>query len=150
MMYQGLFGVFPFTVSDSDVCTFRDFRQSRELQFAEHKTLDGLDRLQHTGRSLDPISLNVLIAPLNGVYTVELRLRALDLVSRLGKELPLVIGRKISLRGPSFKETVRFEVRELSDILASHDSDNQFARTKGYPARGRSGPITSTSASRKR
>ena len=94
MMYQGLFGVFPFLVSDSDICTFRDFRQSRELQFAEHKTLDGLDRLQHTGRSLDPISLNVLIAPLNGVYTVELRLRALDLVSRLGKELPLVIGLK--------------------------------------------------------
>ena len=94
MMYQGLFGVFPFTVADSDVCTFRDFRQSRELQFAEHKTLDGLGRLQHTGRSLDPISLNVLIAPLNGVYTVELRLRALDLVSRLGKELPLVIGLK--------------------------------------------------------
>ena len=94
MMYQGLFGVFPFTVSDSDICTFRDFRQSRELQFAEHKTLDGLGRLQHTGRSLDPISLNVLIAPLNGVYTVELRLRALDLVSRLGKELPLVIGLK--------------------------------------------------------
>ena len=93
-MYQGLFGVFPFTVSDSDICTFRDFRQSRELQFAEHKTLDGLGRLQHTGRSLDPISLNVLIAPLNGVYTVELRLRALDLVSRLGKELPLVIGLK--------------------------------------------------------
>lgn len=94
MMYQGLFGVFPFTVSESDICTFRDFRQSRELQFAEHKTLDGLSRLQHTGRSLDPVSLTVIIAPLNGVYTVEPRLRALDLLSRTGVELPLVIGLK--------------------------------------------------------
>lgn len=94
MMYQGLFGVFPFLVSDSDVCTFRDFRQSRELQFAEHKTLDGLGRLQHTGRTLDPVSLSVLIAPLNGVYTVELRLRGLDALSKKGEELPLVIGLK--------------------------------------------------------
>lgn len=94
MMYQGLFGVFPFYVSEADVCTFRDFKESRELQFAEHKTLDGLSRLQHTGRSLDPVSLTVIIHPLNGVYTVELRLRALDLVSRAGQELPLVIGLK--------------------------------------------------------
>lgn len=94
MMYQGLFGVFPFTVSEADICTFRDFRQSRELQYVEHKTLDGLGRLQHTGRSLDPVSLNVLIAPLNGIYTVEARLRALDIISRAGRELPLVIGLK--------------------------------------------------------
>lgn len=94
MMYQGIYGVFPFYVSDADVCTFRDFKQSREFQFVEHKTLDGLGRLQHTGRNLDPVSLNVLIVPLNGVYTVELRLRALDLVSRAAQELPLVIGLK--------------------------------------------------------
>lgn len=94
MMYQGLFGVFPFLVSESDVCTFRDFKQSRQLQYAEHKTLDGLARLQHTGRSLDTVSLTVIVVPLNGVYTVELRLRALDLITRLGNELPLVIGLK--------------------------------------------------------
>lgn len=94
MMYQGLFGVFPFLVSESDVCTFRDFRESREIQFAEHKTVDGLSRLQHTGRNLDSVSLNVLIVPLNQVYTVELRFRALDLVSRQGVEMPLVIGLK--------------------------------------------------------
>ncbi len=39
---QGLFGVFPFTVSDSEVCTFRDLKKSRELAYVEHKTLDGL------------------------------------------------------------------------------------------------------------
>lgn len=66
MMYQGLLGAFPFTVSESEVCTFRDLRQSRELNYVEHKTLDGLSRLQHTGRSLDPVSFSVLIAPLAG------------------------------------------------------------------------------------
>lgn len=94
MMYQGLFGVIPFYVSEADVCTFRDFKQSREIQFAEHQTLAGLARLQHTGRSLDPVTFNVLIVPLNQIYTVELRLRALDLISSQGRELPLVIGLK--------------------------------------------------------
>ena len=94
MMYQGLFGVFPFTVSDSEVCTFRDFRESREIQFAEHRTLDGLGRLQHTGRSLDPVSLTVIIVPLSGVSTIEWRLRALSLIAKAGKQLPLVIGLK--------------------------------------------------------
>ncbi len=93
-MYQGLYGVFPFLVSESDVCTFRDLKQSRELQYVEHKTLDGLGRLQHTGRSLDPVSFSVIVAPLNGVYTVEARFRALDLITRAGLELPLVIGLK--------------------------------------------------------
>ena len=94
MMYQGLFGVIPFYVSEADICTFRDFKQSREMQFVEHKTLDGLGRLQHTGRSLDPISFNVIVVPMNQVYTVEMRLRALDALSRLGQEMPLVIGLK--------------------------------------------------------
>lgn len=124
MMYQGLFGVFPFIVSESDVCTFRDFRQSREYQFAEHKTLDGLSRLQHTGRNLDPLSLNVLIAPLQGNFTVELRLRALDLLSRAGKELPLVIGLKYHglyvLKSYDItRRQVHFGVTQSADIALS-------------------------------
>lgn len=94
MMYQGLLGAFPFTVSESEVCTFRDLKQSRELNYVEHKTLDGLSRLQHTGRSLDPISFSVLIVPLAGFSTVELRLAALNALARSGSEMPLVIGLK--------------------------------------------------------
>lgn len=94
MMYQGLLGVFPFTVSESEVCTFRDLKQSRELNYVEHKTLDGLSRLQHTGRSLDPVSFSVIIVPLKGFSTVELRLAALNALARSGCELPLVIGLK--------------------------------------------------------
>ncbi len=91
---QGLYGVFPFTVSDSEVCTFRDLKRSRELVYAEHKALDGLSRLQHTGRNLDVVSFNVLIVPLGTTFTVEMRLRALEALSLLGTELPLVIGLK--------------------------------------------------------
>lgn len=42
MMYQGLLGAFPFTVSEFEVCTFRDLKVSREQVYAEHKTLAGL------------------------------------------------------------------------------------------------------------
>lgn len=91
---QGLYGLFPFTVSDSEVCTFRDLKRSRELVYAEHKALDGLSRLQHIGRNLDTVSFNVLIVPLGITSTVELRLRALEALSLLGTELPLVIGLK--------------------------------------------------------
>lgn len=91
---QGLYGVFPFTVSDSEVCTFRDLKKSRELVYAEHKALDGLSRLQHTGRNLDKVSLTVQIVPLGAVSTVDARLLALEALSLLGTELPLVIGLK--------------------------------------------------------
>ena len=91
---QGLFGVFPFTVSDSEVCTFRDLKKSRELAYVEHKTLDGLGRLQHTGRNLDPVSFTVQIVSLGATSTVDARLLALEALSLLDTELPLVIGLK--------------------------------------------------------
>ena len=37
MMYQGVLGTFFFTVTDAEVATFRDLKQQREIQFAEHK-----------------------------------------------------------------------------------------------------------------
>lgn len=91
---QGLYGAFPFTVSEIEVCTFKEIKQTREKVYAEHKALDGLPRLQLTGRNLDSVSLNILVAPANGLSTVELRLRALEALSLLGTELPLVIGLK--------------------------------------------------------
>lgn len=91
---QGLYGTIIFTVSDSEVCTFRDLKESRELVYAEHKALDGLSRLQHGGRNLDTFSFNVLLAPLSGISTVEARLRLLKLTSATGLQMPLVIGLK--------------------------------------------------------
>ncbi|WP_288956931.1 phage tail protein [uncultured Desulfovibrio sp.] len=94
MMYQGLLGAFPFTVSELEVCTFRDLKVTREQVYAEHKTLAGLPKLQHTGRNLDPLSLAVQIVPLTAVSTVGLRLCALAAVAESGDELALVIGLK--------------------------------------------------------
>lgn len=91
---QGLYGIFPFTVTEAEVCTFRDFRMNRELAYAEHKCLSGLSKLQYTGRNLDTASLNVQIVPLGVVSTVEARLRLLQGLSLLGTEVPLVIGLK--------------------------------------------------------
>ncbi len=91
---QGLYGLFPFTVSDSEVCTFRDLKRSRELVYAEHKALDGLSRLQHTGRNLDTVSLTNQIVPIGILSTVKFKHRALDALSLLATELPLVIGIK--------------------------------------------------------
>ena len=41
MMYQGVLGTFFFTVTDMEVATFRDLKQQREIQFAEHKCVSG-------------------------------------------------------------------------------------------------------------
>lgn len=92
MMYQGLLGAFPFTVSEVEVCTFRDLSFSREQVYAEHKVVSGLPRLQHTGRNLDPVSLTVRIVPLTPLSTVGVRLRLLEALAASGDELPLVIG----------------------------------------------------------
>ncbi|MBQ3059617.1 MAG: phage tail protein [Desulfovibrio sp.] len=92
MMYQGLLGLFPFTVSEAEVCTFRDLKVTREQVYAEHKVVSGLPKLQHMGRNLDPVSLTVQIVPLGEFSTVNLRLRALEGLTATGEEMPLVIG----------------------------------------------------------
>lgn len=94
MMYQGLFGVFPFTVSEMEVCTFRDLKKSHKQVYVEHKALDGLGRLQHTGRELETITLTVQVVALSTISTVGMRLAALNLMVESGDELPLVIGLK--------------------------------------------------------
>lgn len=93
-MYQGLLGIFPFTVTEFEVSTFRDLKFSREQVYAEHRVLSGIPCLQHTGRNLDPVSLTVQIVPLTPISTVGLRLRLLESMAAGGDEMPLVIGLK--------------------------------------------------------
>lgn len=93
MMYQGVIGAFPFTVTDSMVATFRNLKRKRGIVFAEHKVAAGLPKLQHTGRELDEIGLQVIIHPIiAGGLTVDARLLALRALAATGRELPLVIG----------------------------------------------------------
>ena len=83
MMYQGVLGTFFFTVTDAEVATFRDLKQQREIQFAEHKCVSGLPKVQHTGQlfPLTPLAL-----------TVDMRIDALRELAVLGEEVPLVLG----------------------------------------------------------
>lgn len=92
MMYQGLLGAFPFSVSPLEICTFRDYSRNHEQTYAEHKVCDGLPRLQYTGRNLDTAELAVIIAPVGVLSTVGLRLRALQALVSSGREMPLVMG----------------------------------------------------------
>ncbi len=93
-MYQGLFGTFPFTVTDLEVCTFRDLKTSREQAYAIHNVVNGKPKVQHTGTNLMPVTLTVLIAPMTAVSTAGLRLRLLEALTRSGEEQALVIGLK--------------------------------------------------------
>ena len=93
MMYQGVLGTFFFTVTDAEVATFRDLKQQREIQFAEHKCVSGLPKVQHTGRNLDTLSLTVQLFPLTPLaLTVDMRIDALRELAVLGEEVPLVLG----------------------------------------------------------
>ena len=93
MMYQGVLGTFFFTVTDAEVATFRDLKRQREIQFAEHKCVSGLPKLQHTSRNLDGLSLTVQLFPLTPLaLTVDMRIDALRELAVLGEEVPLVLG----------------------------------------------------------
>lgn len=93
MMYQGVLGTFFFTVTDAEVATFRDLKQQREIQFAEHKCVSGLPKVQHTGRNLDTLSLTIQLFPLTPLaLTVDMRIDALRELAVLGEEVPLVLG----------------------------------------------------------
>ncbi len=92
MMYQGLIGKFPFTVTEAEVCTFRDMSRTREFVYATHNVVSGLPRMQHIGRVLDTLDLKILIFPLTPISTVHFRLLALDALIEEGEELPLVFG----------------------------------------------------------
>ena len=91
-MYQGILGVYPFTVSESMVNTFRDLRRDREIVYVEHKVVAGLPKLQHTGRELDTVDLQVLLQPdIPGGLSVDARLLALRAMAAAGVEVPLVL-----------------------------------------------------------
>ena len=93
MSYQGLLGLYPFTVTDDVVNTFKELKRQREIVFAEHKCMSGLSKLQHTGRNLDSMSLQIQIHPIEEAgLSVDARLLGLRLLAAQGWQLPLVLG----------------------------------------------------------
>ena len=51
-MIEGVLGVFPFTVTPVEIATFDNLRQSRKIQYVQHKTMLDRPRVQHVGREL--------------------------------------------------------------------------------------------------
>lgn len=92
-MLIGAVGPVLFTVTRDEVFTFTNLALKRSIRFAEHKTLDGLSRLQHTGRELDAVSLNVIIASASPtVIALDAAVIALLALAGTGDEYPLVFG----------------------------------------------------------
>lgn len=92
-MLIGAIGPILFHVTREQVFTFKDLALSRSIRFAEHKTLEGLAKLQHTGRELDSLSLNVVLAsPSPSVVMMDALIASLLLLAGSGEEYPLVFG----------------------------------------------------------
>lgn len=92
-MQPGSIGDVEFTVSEQDVFTFGAMTCKREVSFAEHAVMDGMPRLQHTGRKLDTISLPIVIdASRPGSVPFSSRFASLMALAGEGKDVPLVFG----------------------------------------------------------
>ena len=75
------------------VATFRDLKRSRNIVYAEHKVVSGLPKIEHTGRELDTVSLQIIVHPIIAdALSVDARVLALRLLAQTGQELPLVLG----------------------------------------------------------
>lgn len=92
-MKQGCLGDIDFLVSPSDVHTWRNMERKRSINFGEHNVLEGVPRLQHTGRALDTVTLAVVMdTSLPGATPCEQRIEALYELAEQGEEQPLVFG----------------------------------------------------------
>jgi len=92
-MIPGSIGDIEFTVSEKEVFTFKTPNRKRTLSFGEHAVMEGVPRLQHTGRKLDTLSLSIVLdALLSGLHSVNGRLDALMAMAETGEEQALVFG----------------------------------------------------------
>lgn len=92
-MKSGSIGDVAFETSDRDVFTFRGMSAKREMVFGEHSVLEGIPRLQHTGRKLDTMSLPVVIdASRPKAVPFLQRYNALVVMAGEGEHVPLVLG----------------------------------------------------------
>ena len=70
------------------VATFRDLKRSRNIVYAEHKVVSGLPKIEHTGRELDTVTLQIIVHPIiAGNLSVDARILALRLLAQTGQEL---------------------------------------------------------------
>lgn len=92
-MIQGCIGEIDFVVSEKDVFTWRNMERKTSVRFSEHATLEGVPRLQHTGRELDTVTLAIVIdGGLAGAVPCGKRIEALRELATTGDEQALVFG----------------------------------------------------------
>lgn len=92
-MKSGSIGDIEFLVSEQDVYTFGGMSHQRQIVHAEHAVLEGIPRLQHTGRKLDTISLPIVIdASRPGATPFKQRMETLKDMAAKGDDVPLVLG----------------------------------------------------------
>lgn len=92
-MQIGSLGEIFFEVSMADVFTIRSMDLKRSINFGEHAVMEGVPRLQHTGRKLDSMSLPIVMdAMLPGATPCEERIASLRELAATGKEQPLTFG----------------------------------------------------------
>lgn len=92
-MKQGCIGDVAFFVSPSEVHTWRNMERKRSINFGEHAVLEGVPRLQHTGRALDTMTLAVVMdSSLPEATPCGQRIEALRALAATGEEQPLVFG----------------------------------------------------------
>lgn len=93
MSIQALIGIYPCTVTEDMANTFRELKRSRSIVYAEHKVVSGLPKLEHTGRELDTMSLQILLHPMIAdALSVDARILALRTLALTGIQIPVVIG----------------------------------------------------------
>lgn len=54
-----------------------------------------------------------------------------------------IVGKQTQILGANSKEIGRYEVREMDDVIASHDPKNQFRRRENYPQEAQERPYHS-------
>lgn len=92
-MIVGAIGPVLFSVTRQQVFTFTGLAQKRRARFAEHQVIEGLSRLQHLGRELDTLSLNVILASAEPtIVLLDAAVFALLHLAETGDEYPLVFG----------------------------------------------------------
>ena len=92
-MIVGSLGPVIFRVDYDQLLTFQNLTRKRSIKHAKHDVLEGLPRLQHTGRDLDTVTLTVVLERMRaGDATPDAAITALLVLSAAGEQVPLVLG----------------------------------------------------------
>lgn len=95
MMKNGSIGDVEFETSANGVFTFGGMSATAEIVFGEHDVIEGVPRLQHTGRRLDTITLPIVIDAMRpGALSFEARYSQLVKLAMQGDDVDLVLGKQ--------------------------------------------------------